>query len=137
MPLVGLLDAEKQGDTMADKVELDKAIAAHGMWKTRLKQAIDAGRPDAPIETIRMDNQCAFGKWLYGPTMTGIEKNSMHYRTVKELHTAFHETAARVAELAGSGNRAAAEKMMALDGEYAAVSAKLTSAMVHWKKSLG
>ena len=38
---------------MINKEEIDKAIAAHGMWKTRLKQAIDTGEIDLPVETIR------------------------------------------------------------------------------------
>jgi chemoreceptor zinc-binding protein len=122
---------------MADKPEIDKAIAAHGMWKTRLKMAIETGKLETPVETIRMDNQCVFGKWLYGTTLTSVDKASIHYKTVKELHTEFHKTAARVAELAFSANKIEAEEMMSLGGEFAAVSEKLTTAMVAWKKSLG
>ncbi|MDI6743656.1 MAG: CZB domain-containing protein, partial [Smithella sp.] len=113
---------------MANIEELDKAIGAHGMWKTRLKMAIEAGKTDTPVETIRQDNQCVFGKWLYGNTLTSVEKASQHYKTVKELHAEFHKTAARVAELALSGKKAEAETMMALSGEYAAISGKLTQA---------
>ena len=86
------------------------------------------------METIRQDNQCVFGKWLYGPTHTAAEKASSHYKAVKDLHGEFHKTAARVAELALSGKKAEAEAMMALGGQYAAVSGNLTQAMMAWKK---
>lgn len=117
---------------MANVEELDKAIAAHGMWKVRLKSAIDTGKIDTPVATIQMDNQCAFGKWLYGDTLTSVDKSSAQYKTVKELHAEFHKTAA---QLATTGKKADAEKMMASGGGYNAVSAKLTSAMMAWKNS--
>lgn len=121
---------------MANIEELDKAIAAHGMWKVRLKQAIDTGKIDAPIPTIRQDNQCAFGKWLYGDTLSAADKAGTQYKTVKELHAEFHKTAAQVAELATTGKKTEAEKLMAAGGAYADVSAKLTSAMMAWKKGV-
>ena len=119
---------------MASIEELDKAIGAHGMWKARLKSAVDTGKTDAPVETIRQDNQCAFGKWLYGPAPTAADQASDHLKSVKALHAQFHRTAASVAELALRGKKAEAEKMMAFGGEYAAISGKLTQAMMEWKK---
>src|SRR5512140_1919573 len=119
---------------MANVEELNKAIGAHGMWKTRLKMAIETGQSDAPVETIRQDNQCAFGKWLYGSTLPPTDKASGHFKTVKELHAEFHRTAARVAELAMAGRKPEAEKMMSLGGEYSTISGKLTEAMMEWKK---
>ena len=115
--------------------EIDKAIAAHGMWKTRLKQAIDTREVDIPVEMIRTDNNCIFGKWLNGPTLTASDKASDHYKSVKHLHAEFHTIAARVAELALAGNRREAEKMISLGGEYASVSSKLTAAMKAWKNN--
>lgn len=122
---------------MADIQEIDKGIGAHGLWKARLKSAIDAGHMDTPVEVIRKDDQCAFGKWLHGPTLSAADKASSHYRIVRDLHAEFHRTAARVAELALAGKKADAEKQMALGGEYANVSTKLTAAMMAWKQSLG
>lgn len=119
---------------MASIEELDKAIGAHGMWKTRLKTAIDSGAIDADIATIRVDNQCAFGKWLYGSTLSLQDKTSNHYNTIKELHAEFHKIAALVAELAVNGKKAEAEKMIAIGGEYAKISSQLTQAMIEWKK---
>ncbi len=122
---------------MADKAEIDKAVAAHGMWKTRLKMAIETGTVEVPVETIKQDNQCAFGKWLYGASLTAGDKTSTHYKSVKELHAKFHKSAARVAELALAGKKSEAEALMALRGEFSDASADLTAAMIAWKKSVG
>jgi methyl-accepting chemotaxis protein len=122
---------------MADAQEIDKAIGAHGMWKNRLKQAVDTGRIETPVDTVRMDNQCAFGKWLYGATLTAADKQSAHYGTVKGLHAEFHAAAARVMELATAGKKHEAEKILALDGDFGRISSKLTNAMMAWKKALG
>ena len=119
---------------MANIEEIVKEITAHGQWKARLAEAINTGKIDVPVETICQDDQCAFGKWLYGATLAPSDKTSSHYRTVKDLHAEFHKTAARVAELASSGKKAEAERMMDLGGEYAAISGRLTIAMMEWKK---
>lgn len=120
---------------MAKTEEIDNAIGAHGMWKSRLKIAIDTGKSEVPVEVIRQDNQCVFGKWLYGSSLTAADKSSSHYKTVKDLHATFHKTAAQVAELALAGKKAEAEKLMGLGGEYSTVSSKLTQAMLEWKKN--
>ena len=116
--------------------EIEKAIGAHGMWKHRLKTAIENGKIDTPVKTIAMDNQCDFGKWLDGTTLTLTDKTSAHFKTVKELHEEFHKTAARVAGFAVSGNKSEAKKLMAIGGDYSLISAKLTAAMMEWKKSV-
>ena len=120
---------------MADKSEIDKAVSAHGMWKARLRTAIDTGKLDTPVDTIRVDDQCGFGKWLFGPTLTSVDKASKHYKTVKELHAEFHRSAGRVALLATSGRNTEAEQLMSVGGEYSAISAKLTRAMLEWRNS--
>ena len=121
---------------MANIEELDKAISAHGMWKSRLQLAIATGETDTPVETMQQDNQCAFGKWLYSPIVASIDKASIHYETVKVLHAEFHQLAARVATLALDGKQGEARKMLSNYGEFAVVSSKLTRAMMEWKEVL-
>jgi hypothetical protein len=121
---------------MVHSKEIDQAIAAHDYWKAYLRNAIKTGQIDTPVETIRSDNQCVFGKWLDGSMSTPMEKASHHYKTVKERHAEFHKTAARVVELVLAGKKSDAERMMSLGGEYAKISAELTLAMMEWKKSL-
>lgn len=114
--------------------ELEQAIAAHAMWKSRLQLVIATGETDTPVETIRQDNQCAFGKWLYGPTLTSMDKATIRYESVKILHAEFHEAAARVAALALDGKKGEAEKMIGDYGEFVELSTALTRAMMEWKK---
>jgi hypothetical protein len=116
--------------------ELDHAIASHGQWKTKLRQAIETGKLDTSVATLRVDDQCAFGKWLRTAKPTIAGKALSDHQTVMKLHAEFHRVAARVAELALGGNKAEAEAMITLGGEYSAVSSKLTRAMMGWKTSL-
>ena len=115
---------------------LEKAIAAHTSWKARLRTAANSGKFDVPVTTVRADNQCEFGKWLYGPELSAAEKQTEHYRGVKQLHAQFHQEAAKVVELASSGQKDAAEKAIELGSEYANCSTALTGAMVRWRESL-
>lgn len=115
--------------------EIEKAIAGHGMWKMKLATAVKTGEIDTPVDVIRVDNICKFGKWLYGPTVTAAEKSSEVYKTVCRLHAEFHKVAARVAECATTGRKAEAEQLMSLTGELTATSAKLTTAMMEMKKN--
>jgi hypothetical protein len=116
---------------MPTPAEIDKYIAAHGMWKARLRQVITTGKSDAPAATVRRDDQCEFGKWLHAATP--IDRRHPHFQTVKQLHQRFHHAAAHVVELAAAGKSAEAERLMAMGGEFAQVSMQLTSAMKEWK----
>ena len=119
-----------------DSSEIDKAIGAHGMWKARLKLAIDSGKLDTPLDTIRADNKCAFGEWLYGHSISPAAKAAPQYPRVRDLHAAFHKQAARVAEAASTGDKAGALKLLALQGDYSKASAALTAAMREWKTAV-
>jgi hypothetical protein len=115
---------------------LQKAIAAHSGWKARLRTAVSSGKFDVATGTVKADNQCEFGKWLYGSEFSAAEKQTEHYRMVKELHAQFHQETAKVAELAASGQKDAAEKAMGMGGGYSMASSALTEAMVKWRESL-
>jgi hypothetical protein len=118
---------------MASAEDIDKAIGAHETWKNRFNSAIELGETEIPIETIRTDNQCEFGKWLYGKTISSKDKSTTYYKSVRLLHSAFHRTAAHVAELAINGKKDDAEKMIASDGEYNLISSKLIQVLTEWK----
>jgi hypothetical protein len=114
--------------------EIKSAIGDHGIWKNKLKSAVDTGKIDVKISTIKSDVHCDFGKWLHGPSTTEKEKNSIHYQKVHDLHAVFHEKAALVAQHAVAGNKVAAMKMLDVNGEYVEASATLTAAMINWLK---
>lgn len=114
---------------------IEKAIAAHAGWKARLRSAIGTGKFDVAVGTVKLDNQCEFGKWLYGQELSHSEKETEQYHTVRHLHAQFHQEAARVVELATTGQKDAAEKAMAMDSSYAKTSTALTQAMTNWRTS--
>ena len=45
---------------------LDKGFVAHSNVKARLKRII-AGEEEAAPESVRADNKCIVGEWIYGP----------------------------------------------------------------------
>ena len=114
--------------------EIKNAIGDHGIWKMRLKSAVDTGEIDIAIDAIKSDNHCNFGKWLHEPATTEKHKDSRHYQKVLALHAEFHEKAATVARFAVAGNKIAAMKMLDVNGEYVEASATLTAAMLAWLK---
>jgi len=119
---------------MPTTAEIDKYIAAHGMWKARLRQVITTGKSDTPAATIRRDDQCEFGKWLHSASPS--DRRHPSFVQVKSLHQQFHQAAAHVVELAAAGKAADAERLMAFGGEFAAISVELTNAMKGWKQAI-
>jgi Chemoreceptor zinc-binding domain len=115
---------------MAFEDEITKAIGAHGVWKMRLRTAIDSGKADANASDVAKDNVCAFGQWLYG-SVPPAARASADYASVRKLHADFHQCAAKVIECVGHGDKAKADAVMA--GDYAKVSGDLTTAMMKWK----
>ena len=111
--------------------EITKAIGAHGIWKMRLRTAIDSGKADANASDVAKDNACAFGQWLYGSAIPAGARASADYAAVRKLHADFHRCASKVIECVGHGDKAQAHALM--EGDYAKVSGDLTTAMMKWK----
>ena len=61
-------------------------------------------------------------------------KGGGDFKEVQKLHAEFHKAAAQVLQLALQGKKTEAEKLLA-HGAFPDVSARLTSAMMHWQKS--
>ena len=112
------------------KNQIEKAIAAHAAWKQRLEGAIETGKIDIPVATIKVDNECAFGKWLYGDGASAAAKYAARYGKVKDLHAQFHATAGQVAELAIAGKKSEASQVM--NAGYQVASTALSKEMTAW-----
>lgn len=112
--------------------EIQKAIAAHGMWKQRLRTAIATGQSDVSVSDVCHDNQCAFGKWLY--TLDPATRSSNRWQCVRTLHADFHREAARILELALAGRKFEAEEALTFSRPFSDISAKLTAEMMAWKR---
>jgi len=88
---------------MVDPVEAEaaglnfhSAIISHQNWKARFRAMIETGITEAlNPEVIAQDNQCAVGKWIYGPAK---EKYGNHplYEKLRGDHAFFHTCASRV-----------------------------------------
>jgi methyl-accepting chemotaxis protein len=115
---------------MAFEDEITKAIGAHGVWKMRLRTAIDSGKADANAADVAKDNACPFGQWLYG-SVPQAARTSADYASVRKLHADFHKCASQVIECVGHNDKAKADALMA--GEYHKISGDLTAAMMKWK----
>ncbi|HEX9137318.1 MAG TPA: CZB domain-containing protein [Nitrospirota bacterium] len=114
------------------KNEIKNAVGSHGKWKGRLKKAIETGKIDARLSTIKADTECDFGKWLYGLTAEEKEEHLNNYQKVQQLHAAFHEEASRVVQLVQAGNKAGAMRMLDVNGGFTVASRDLTTAMLDW-----
>lgn len=118
---------------MSYSAEIDKAIAAHGMWKARLRNAIQTGSSNLEVDKIKTDNQCDFGRWIH--SLPASDKNSPTVQSIIEQHAAFHLLAAKVLATALEGKKVEAESLMSANGEFNLSSAALTKSMMEWKKA--
>jgi hypothetical protein len=119
---------------MTASEQIDKGIAAHSQWKTRLNNAIKNGTSEYVPAIVSTDNACDFGKWLYGEGK--VLKSSPHYEEVKKLHADFHKEASIVLQLALSGQIEKAKEAMALKSTFYTVSSNMVLLLMKWKKGL-
>jgi len=105
------------------------AIAAHGMWKARLREAIESGQSSHSVATVRRNDACEFGMWL------AKAGDDPRLADVRRLHTEFHQEAAGVLELALSGKRDDAERAIGLGGAYGRTSSALVMALKSWERA--
>jgi methyl-accepting chemotaxis protein len=117
-----------------DIAQIERALAAHGSWKSHLKEAVRTGRSTRNAAEAGTDNACEFGKWFYG--LPPAERDTQNGRDVRALHAEFHRIAGAVLELALAGRREEAEHLLEAGGEFAQVTAKLTFALIGWKSRL-
>ena len=120
---------------MSGRQQIDKAIGAHGLWKSRLREAIDTGESDFTAAVVKTDNSCDFGQWLHN-TITLDLKATPQYRTILSHHAEFHMEAARILQMALAGKKADADACLSAASRFSAISAALTTAMMEWKRTI-
>jgi Chemoreceptor zinc-binding domain len=113
---------------------IDAAIAAHELWKTRLLGVIETGSSEWVPRTVKADNQCEFGRWLYA--FSPEEKAIPHYNVVKHLHAQFHIEAGRILDIALRGDQGNAVAELAEGSSYAGISTALINELLNWKAEL-
>jgi chemoreceptor zinc-binding protein len=120
---------------MSTSEEIDKAVDAHAAWKQKLRHAIDSGECESTPEKVKMDNNCAFGKWLH-ERIAPDAKSSEYYAKAVSLHADFHKSAGHILELALNGNKASARGLMGLDSDFTKCSGQLTRTLKEWQATL-
>lgn len=112
---------------------LHEALGAHGVWKMRLRQAVQNGSSPTPIDEVRRDDCCALGRLLH-EQLAPPQRAGADYSAVRDLHRQFHETAADALGLAVAGK--AAEATQLIEGRFASLSTELGTAITHWRHKL-
>jgi hypothetical protein len=115
--------------------KVDAAINAHTNWLVRLRVAIENGTSEFKPEIVKTDDNCEFGKWLYGDFPESFMGKPI-YQVIKELHADFHRQAAIILELALAGEKEKAIELMKLDGEFRKHSLSLIMKLNQLKKDL-
>lgn len=111
--------------------EIDKAIGAHGMWKMRLRAAIQNQASEYDPVIVAKDDHCEFGRWLHAhPTL----KKHANFRNIQKVHAQFHIEASKVLELALAGNVGDALGAMDDDAPFGKVSLLLVKLLLCSKK---
>jgi hypothetical protein len=95
---------KQRGEFVSNTEKIDNAISAHTNWFIRLRVAISEGISQFKPENVRPDNNCDFGKWLYGDFPQQV-KGTPLYSEIKTLHAEFHKEAAHILELALMGKK--------------------------------
>jgi hypothetical protein len=119
---------------MVTKQAIDDALAAHSLWRKRLQDAIATGTSEFKPDTVKTDNNCQFGKWLNG--LSGEDRKSADYSSIKALHADFHRIAGEVLELALSAKKAEAAKKIEPNSDYQNATGKLVIALHGWRAKL-
>jgi methyl-accepting chemotaxis protein len=114
--------------------EIAKAFGAHGLWKTRIQQAIDSGTCEHSPDVVCRDDRCAFGKWLYSDGLPASVKTSSDYKAVRGLHADFHRAAGETLTKALAGDKINAQKDLT-EGSFARAAERLSAAMVAWQRN--
>ena len=119
------------GAGITDQINL--AIGIHGLWKSRIQEAINTGTSEWEPGFVSPCGNCDFGKWLDGLDASHKDDN---YKTVYAIHSDFHVEAGRILGLALAGKKDEATTAVDDGGEYHKLTTNLTRAMMAWKRDV-
>jgi methyl-accepting chemotaxis protein len=92
-------------------LDVDSIIDAHRQWKVKLRDAIE-NRSTVDVQTLRRDDCCALGKWIYGDGKARFG-HAPRFAELIERHRRFHQVAADVGEIINRKDYRAAEEAIA------------------------
>jgi hypothetical protein len=108
--------------------ELYPSVTAHEQWKIDFERAVRAGGHGRSAAEVEPDDRCPLGAWLHtaGRELLG---DGDEYRSIHDLHAAFHVECARILELALAGRRDAAAAALEPGSPFAEGSRVLVEAL--------
>ncbi len=102
---------------------ITEIIAAHGLWKYRLHQALEGGNSSFEPATVRRDNLCPLGTWLYGEARGVLDAGLL--AEIKKMHATFHTMTGDLLERSLAGDTETVEAATGPGGEYVILSGVL------------
>ncbi|MBF0485728.1 MAG: CZB domain-containing protein [Candidatus Omnitrophica bacterium] len=120
---------------MINVSNIDGAIYAHGQWLRCLKRVIETGESDFSPTIVRTDNNCDFGKWLYGDFSTQFRGQPI-YAEIRDIHLQFHVEAGKILELALQGKKSEALRLMEPGSVFMKISNSLVLKMTELKNEI-
>lgn len=107
---------------MAMKSEVEDALHAHTLWRTRFKDFLN-GKSSFDIESISATDRCNFGKWLDNEGYRMIPSSLRE--EICTVHTEFHQIAADIVRKIKEKRFAEAKQDIAQDGALNKASLRL------------
>ncbi|MGR9053459.1 MAG: CBS domain-containing protein [Gammaproteobacteria bacterium] len=111
----------------------NEAIESHAQWKTVLLKNLDAG-VSQDVNTIGDFRVCNLGRWINGDGAKYHQITS--FGSMCDAHERFHRAAAEVVARINANDKAEAESLLAVDGEFTLSSAKLIKALMDCYKDV-
>lgn len=110
---------------------LDSMLVAHQKWKTKLQHAIASGEL-LDVKTIKRDDCCALGKWIYGNGRIPYG-HFPEFERLMNSHKEFHFIPSIVADVINSKNLEQSHSMIAGNSQFAHSSSEVALAIFELK----
>ncbi len=119
--------------TVGKTTIIDKGVAAHLRWKSRLFNAANGDElPDR--NTASVDHACELGKWLHGDGKKQLGGSELYARLI-ERHREFHATVGTIIDQIKAGRLDAAKQEL-LHGSFDRVSKEVVRMLIECKAQL-
>jgi methyl-accepting chemotaxis protein len=118
-------------DIGVDGELVDRMLSEHGRWAYGLIQTIGSEEITASPDSVRPDDRCAMGQWLYSDARTALDPAVR--AEVTDRHRRLHESAAHVLSLAAEGEIERALAAVAPGGEFSLAANGLAVTVERWR----
>lgn len=116
------------------QLTLDKSLAAHRNWKTRLRDAAVKGE-ELDEYAIKRDDCCDLGIWLHS-SGRALYGHKPEFIDLLDKHKHFHAVAGMVAEIINSGDSEAAQLHLGGSTQFSMASNEVISSIMNLKAAV-